>query len=526
MEGNRVHAFGPDLLADHDAVALADLVRRRAVSPVELVRAAIDRVEQVNGRLNAVSCGDYERALSEAAKPRAGLLTGVPTFVKDNIDLHGLPTRHGSQALPPDPAARDESFTQQYSSLGMCVLGKTTMPEFGLNGTTEYQGRPATRNPWHTSHSSGGSSGGSAALVAAGAVPIAHANDGAGSIRIPAAWCGLVGLKPSRGRLVQADLARSLPVKIVVEGVLTRSVRDTAHFFAGSEQYWRNPKLPPIGLVEGPGRRQLTIGIITDSVVGVPTSPEICRVIEQTGEMLAGLGHRVEATRLNVPRAFAEDFADYWTFIAFCRKSIRPPSFRQTVRRGQAREPDERTGPPFPASLLAFTADALASSADRAAAHRPAPRARSAVVAGDELYRSRARLSEPRPTVRRVVSTNAKLRRIHAVQQCKWHPGYCAADGHSGQRLAYRCPTVSPLRPGSFVTGDCLYVRGGQSLEANYVQERGVARWMRLLASPNQSPKMYYSPIQPAWPSRWRSLSSSLANGRTSRSLRPGFSAG
>lgn len=317
MEGSRVHAFGPDLLADHDAVALADMVRRRAVSPVELVRAAIDRIEQVNGRLNAVSCGDYERALSEAAKPQAGLLAGVPTFVKDNIDLCGLPTRHGSQALPGDPAARDESFAKQFSSLGMSVLGKTTMPEFGLNGTTEYQDRPATRNPWHTGYSSGGSSGGSAALVAAGAVPITHANDGAGSIRIPAAWCGLVGLKPSRGRLVPAEIARFLPVKIVVEGVLTRSVRDTAHFFAGSEQYWRNPKLPPIGLVEGPGRRPLTIGIITDSAVGEPTSPEIRRVVEQTGEMLERLGHRVEETHLNVPRAFAEDFADYWTFLAF-----------------------------------------------------------------------------------------------------------------------------------------------------------------------------------------------------------------
>ena len=248
---------------------------------------------------------------------RAGLLAGVPTFVKDNIDLCGLPTRHGSEAVPDTSAARDESFAKQYCSLGLSVLGKTAMPEFGLNCTTEYQCRPATRNPWHTDHSSGGSSGGSAALVAAGVVPIAHANDGAGSIRIPAAWCGLVGLKPSRGRLVPAQVARSLPVKIVVEGVLTRTVRDTAHFFAGSEQYWRNAKLPAIGLVEGPGRRPLTIGITTDSAIGVPISPEICRVVEQTADMLASLGHRVEHAHFNVPRTFAKDFTDYWTFIAF-----------------------------------------------------------------------------------------------------------------------------------------------------------------------------------------------------------------
>jgi amidase len=241
MTNDRIHAFGPDLLADHDAVALADLVRRREVSPVELAETAITRVEKVNGALNAVQLADYERALAEAAKLPTGLFAGVPTFVKDNTDLQGLPTGHGSRAVPRIPAAADGAFARQFLSLGFTVLGKTTLPEFGFNCSTEYQGSPPTRNPWHTGYSCGGSSGGAAALVAAGAVPIAHANDGGGSIRIPAACCGLVGLKPSRGRLLEAEWARMLPVKIIAEGVVTRTVRDTAHFFAGAEQYWRNP---------------------------------------------------------------------------------------------------------------------------------------------------------------------------------------------------------------------------------------------------------------------------------------------
>lgn len=317
MDNGRVHAFGPDLLADHDAVALAELVRRREVSPVELAEAAIARVEKVNGALNALQVADYERALAAAATGRTGLLAGVPTLIKDNTALRGLPTGHGSQAVAQVPAAADGAFARQYLSLGVTVLGKTTLPEFGFNCTTEYQGRPPTRNPWHTGYSCGGSSGGSAALVAAGAVPLAHGNDGGGSIRIPAACCGLIGLKPSRGRLVEGELGRALPIKIVVEGVLTRTVRDTAYFFAGAEQYWRNRKLPPLGLVEGPGQRRLKLGLVMDSIVGAPTCPETRRVVEQTVALLESLGHRVEEIPPPVSRAFIEDFAAYWSFLAF-----------------------------------------------------------------------------------------------------------------------------------------------------------------------------------------------------------------
>lgn len=196
----RLHAFRDDVLASHDAVALAALIARREISAQEACAAAVARAEAV-GALGAVACADYARALQRAGHPSPGPLSGVPTFVKDNVDVAGLPTRHGSAAVPAHPARQDGPFVRQFLDQGLIPLGKSRLPEFGFNATTEFaDGAPPTRNPWHTGHSSGASSGGAAALVAAGVVPIAHANDGGGSIRIPAACCGLVGLKPSRGR--------------------------------------------------------------------------------------------------------------------------------------------------------------------------------------------------------------------------------------------------------------------------------------------------------------------------------------
>ncbi|PKM21826.1 MAG: amidase, partial [Gammaproteobacteria bacterium HGW-Gammaproteobacteria-14] len=146
---------------------------------------------------------------------------------------------------------------------------------------------------------------------------IAHANDGGGSIRIPAACCGLVGLKPTRGRFVDGEMARTLPVRIVSEGVVTRSVRDTAHFFAGAERYQASRKLPAVGLVEGPGNRRLRVGLVMDSITGSPTCAETRATVEQTIALLESLGHRVEPMPLPVKASFVDDFSDYWGFLAF-----------------------------------------------------------------------------------------------------------------------------------------------------------------------------------------------------------------
>ncbi|WP_339344095.1 amidase [uncultured Alcanivorax sp.] len=238
-------------------------------------------------------------------------------MVKDNIDLRGLPTRHGSAAVGGKPMKKTSVLAKQYLAQGFNLLGKTTLPAFGFTASTEMAHAPATRNPWHLNHSAGGSSGGSAALVAAGAVPIAHGNDGGGSIRIPAAVCGLVGLKNTRGRLVTQEAAKALPVNIISDGVLTRTVRDTANFFAEAEKYYRNSKLPAVGHVTGPGKQRLRIGLMVDSIAGDPTCPQTRAAVEATARQLSALGHHVDVARIDLPQRFVDDFLLYWAMLAF-----------------------------------------------------------------------------------------------------------------------------------------------------------------------------------------------------------------
>ncbi len=317
MTDPRIHAFRDDVLADHDAVALAGLVRAGTVSAGELVEAAIARAGQVNGVLNAIELPTFEQARRDARSLHSGVFAGVPTFVKDNTDLEGLPTRHGSRAVNPQPAKQHGAFAAQYLAQGFSVLGKSSLPEFGFNASTEFAGEHPTRNPWNPAYSSGASSGGAAALVAAGVVPVAHANDGGGSIRIPAACCGLVGLKPTRGRFIDSEQARSLPVNIIGEGIVSRSVRDQAAFFSGMERTWYNRSLPPVGRVEGPGNRRLRIGLVMDSITGTPTCAETRAVVEHTARLLESMGHSVEPMPLPVPPTFLEDFTTYWGMLSF-----------------------------------------------------------------------------------------------------------------------------------------------------------------------------------------------------------------
>ncbi|MEU3749206.1 MULTISPECIES: amidase [Streptomyces] len=309
-----VHAFRDDALGEHDAVGLADAIRRGEVSAAEVARDAAERVREVDARLHAVQAHVSTPAPAAWAH---GAFAGVPTFVKDNTDYVGLPTGHGSAAFTPRAARRHSPFTRQFLSSGVTVLGKTRLPEFGFSPTTEFEGAEPVRNPWNTAYSAGGSSGGSAALVASGAVPIAHANDGGGSIRIPAACCGLVGLKPTRGRVVPHDQSRQLPLDIVADGIVSRSVRDTAAFLADAERFWRNPKLPPVGLVEGPSGRRLRIGYLKDSPSGVHSDAATREAVADTAARLERLGHTVQPVELAIDPRFTDDFLTYWGMLSF-----------------------------------------------------------------------------------------------------------------------------------------------------------------------------------------------------------------
>ncbi|MGW0181051.1 amidase [Nocardia sp. NPDC003345] len=310
---DRVHAFTDDALGEYDTVALAEQVRTGAVSPAELAEAAIARADAVDPRLHAIA---YRPARPRIAGTQTGVWYGVPSFVKDNADVAGMPSCFGSAAITPRPAAADDRFTAQLLSTGLTVLGKTTLPEFGFISTTEFEHGEPTRNPWDTGYTVGGSSGGSAAMVAAGVVPVAHGNDGGGSLRIPAACAGLVSLKPSRGRHRENAQARQLPIKLVSEGVLTRSVRDQAAYHAAAERYWRNPKLPPVGLVEGPSDRMLRIGLLTTAANGLEPDAATAAAVTATAGILERAGHTVEPIATPVAASLVEDFLQYWAFLA------------------------------------------------------------------------------------------------------------------------------------------------------------------------------------------------------------------
>lgn len=333
------HAFESDILQDHDAVELANLLKTKAISQEEVVEASIQRAKKVDPLLNAVEFDCYEQALQQSRfSPSPGYFSGVPTFIKDNTPVAGMPTNHGSAAINSAPAEEHDPYAKQYLDQGFALLGKSTLPEFGFNATTEPAHKEPTRNPWNTDYSTGASSGGAAALVASGVVPIAHANDGGGSIRIPAACCGLVGLKPSRGRHVVSNQAKSLPLNIVSEGIVSRSVRDTAYFHAQAEKYYRNRKLRPIGLVEGPNKQRLRIGFVTDSITSHPTDDQTRQTTKDTVTLLEGLGHHVEEMPLPIQPSFIEDFSLYWAMLAFLTqktgKLVMDPSFNASLLDG------------------------------------------------------------------------------------------------------------------------------------------------------------------------------------------------
>ena len=299
-----------DALGSDDVMDLLHRLKRRDVSGGELAVAARSRIAAVNADLNAVVCD-----VDEATEP--GPFAGIPSAIKDNQDLAGYPTRHGSGATADTPAGTDMPFVAHLRRLGLTPVVKTTLPEFGLTASTESTTYGATRSPWNTGHSVGGSSGGSAALVAAGALPIAHANDGGGSIRIPAAVCGLVGLKPTRGRFPDRTDLEKLPIHIVNQGVLTRTVRDTAYFFAESERQYAAPGLPPVGMVVRPERQRLRIGLLLRGLTDIPVDPQTTEAVRRTGETLVGLGHDVIEIAPPVDEQFGRDFLRYWAMLSF-----------------------------------------------------------------------------------------------------------------------------------------------------------------------------------------------------------------
>lgn len=304
----RITTFRDDALGELDAVALRAALVGGQVGADEVRAAAMARARAAKS-LNAVVTSVQPQVAA------SGPFTGIPSVVKDNEDIAGYPTSYGSRAVPARPVRSSSRFVSLWQQLGFATVGKTALPEFGLTATTEPLAHGPTRNPWNIGYSTGGSSGGSAALVAAGVVPIAHANDGGGSIRIPAACCGLVGLKPSHGRLVGPEAMDPLPVKIVTQGVLTRSVRDTVEFYRAMARVHPAGHLPPIGPTGDPGR--LRIALMTSGVGGLGVDPEVRQAVERAAAVCEDLGHVVEPIYNPFGDGIARDFLRYWALLAF-----------------------------------------------------------------------------------------------------------------------------------------------------------------------------------------------------------------
>ena len=316
-----VHAFAGDALGEMDAVGVADALRAGWVSGLEVIESAIARAEAVSPTLNALAYSAFDEARDMAERSH-GFFGGVPTLIKDNADVAGQPTMHGTDAWTPRNAREHSVFPRLFLATGPVSLGKSRLSEFGFSASCEHPRLGPVRNPWDLDRTSGASSSGAGALVAAGVVPIAHANDGGGSIRIPASCNGLVGLKPSRGRFPVDAEHRRLPISIAVDGVLTRSVRDTAAFYREAERIWRNPDLAPVGDVMGPGKHRLRIAVLTRSVAR-DAAPEVRALTLETATLLDSLGHHVELIdQPPVAQSFPDDFVLYWAALAFTQVRI------------------------------------------------------------------------------------------------------------------------------------------------------------------------------------------------------------
>jgi amidase len=295
-------ALGFSDYGDRDGMGLAELVRRREVSAAELVDTALAAIERLNPKLNAVvRTMAPEAAATLAAGLPPGSFAGVPFLLKDLAPSYaGVPTDGGSRFFKGVVSAYDSEIMRRWKQAGLVVVGKTNTPELGSSGSTEPVATGPTHNPWQLDHTPGGSSGGSAAAVAAGIVPAAQAGDAGGSIRGPASCCGLVGMKPTRGRNSLGPDAGEGWHGMVAEHVVSRSVRDsaalldrTAGYSVGDPHVAPLPARPFLAEV-GADAGRLRIGVALHEAGGVRFHPDCAAAVERTARLLADLGHDVE----------------------------------------------------------------------------------------------------------------------------------------------------------------------------------------------------------------------------------------
>ncbi|TFH14650.1 amidase [Candidatus Bathyarchaeota archaeon] len=311
-----------------DGIEQALQIKNGTTTPIELVEETIERIETHNPSVNAVITKTYETARETSSKklPESPL-SGTPILIKDLTQVKGVRNTNGSTVFKDNIARYDSEIIIRMKKAGLIILGMTNTPEFGLTCTTEPRLHGPTRNPWNKEYSSGGSSGGASAAVASGMVSIAHGSDGGGSIRTPASFCGLFGLKPTRGRVPHGPQHGSSNLGVTIDHALTRSVRDSAAFldiidgFCIGEPYAAPTKNRAfIEEIEvDPGK--LRVALLTESWVGGDFHPDVEKVVRGTAEICSELGHNI--TEIEVkdilgmkPQLFYDSFVNIWSTIA------------------------------------------------------------------------------------------------------------------------------------------------------------------------------------------------------------------
>lgn len=334
-----------ELYETSDAVALADHVRRGEVHPAELLDEALRRVEALNPRLNAVVMmreGVARRMIEEGLPD--GPLKGVPFLLKDlGAEAIDFPGNNGSRLFAETRYGKDSSIYARLRAAGLVTFGRTTSPEGGVGPTTEaaVYGGP-TRNPWNLEHTPGGSSGGAAAAVAAGIVPVAHGSDGGGSVRIPASSCGLFGFKATRARLPDGPYVGEGWAGMAIDGFLTRTVRDTAALLDATQgpdlgaPYVAPPLEASFAAALAPSDRRLRVAFATTTLTGEAIHPECRSAVEATARLLEGMGHIVEE---RLPCADTSGMMAAWTKIVGCGTALSVES--AVCRRGRPLADDE-----------------------------------------------------------------------------------------------------------------------------------------------------------------------------------------
>ncbi len=295
VEGAARASISASEFSRFDALGLAELVRSGQVTPQELIEDVIRKIEALNPKLNAVIHKAYDAARQRAQfVPRTGVFAGVPLLVKDNATIAAIPSTRGSRALRDNVPDKTAPLFTAMEHAGFVVVGVTNMPEMGLIDGTENLLYGPTSNPWNLRYSPGGSSGGSAACVAAGILPLAHGTDGGGSIRIPASHCGLFGLKASRGRLLPGTFAHPIWSRLV-DGALSRTVRDTEAFLSAFED--PETPLPPLTRRLARSPRRLKIALSFEGMKGQAPHQEVRKAVVGAAELCRELGHTVEEAR-------------------------------------------------------------------------------------------------------------------------------------------------------------------------------------------------------------------------------------